>query len=669
MYVHELRDAGPSCGGKAQHLARLIAAGLPVPPGFVIDDAAFRLVGGEPAFAGPDGLGHALETVARRIADDRIPPELEREVGEHVGDLGARVVVRSSATIEDGEAGAAAGVFSSHAVPVADLWLAIRAVWTSALTPLAAAYARRRGQAIAIGVIVQREVEGEAVTVYTRAPGAPVGDELLVQRGDRLARHARSSIPAAIAEQSAAVQALRAERAIDAVDGADVELVQSASHHDDTEVIETWVVQARPIIHPKPRTLAPPPPIVLAALDDGRVWTWDVTHNPDPLSPAQAGLVERVERAGLGAYELRVCAGYLYTSPRPGAPPAPEVATVAELASRAAALEAKLATILDAPTSSLGDALDRYLAFYAVWAGELAPLIASARRSGSPGAHRPSSVEATLAAAARGDLTMADVEHRLGDLAPTWDVAIAPFGERPGLLRDAVANAVPGRSPDLAAGGALGALASDLAERDDLLFARAQRMVRRALLARAAELGLAAEDVCWLPLDEVVAGVSSDGAVVDADGARRRAAGARTAAGRAAQWDMPIVVGGSAEPAPGISLHGVGSGRRVVGRVVRFASLAAAAFVRAGDVVVVRAVTPALAVFIGRCAALVSETGGLLDHGAALARELGIPCVVGCRDAWTRLTDGTIVAVDGDAGQVTTITSISAPGADDHSSS
>jgi pyruvate,water dikinase len=118
---------------------------------------------------------------------------------------------------------------------------------------------------------------------------------------------------------------------------------------------------------------------------------------------------------------------------------------------------------------------------------------------------------------------------------------------------------------------------------------------------------------------------------------------------------MPIVVGGSATPASGTSLHGVGSGRRVVGRVVRFASLAAAAFVGAGDVVVVRAVTPALAVFIGRCAALVSETGGLLDHGAALARELGIPCVVGCRDAWTRLTDGMVVAVDGDAGQITTI--------------
>jgi phosphohistidine swiveling domain-containing protein len=86
---------------------------------------------------------------------------------------------------------------------------------------------------------------------------------------------------------------------------------------------------------------------------------------------------------------------------------------------------------------------------------------------------------------------------------------------------------------------------------------------------------------------------------------------------------------------------------------VRFGSLASAIAVGAGDVVVTRAVTPALAVLVAGCAALVSETGGLLDHGAALARELGIPCVVGCRDAWARLADGMLVTVDGAAGIVT----------------
>jgi pyruvate,water dikinase len=51
-------------------------------------------------------------------------------------------------------------------------------------------------------------------------------------------------------------------------------------------------------------------------------------------------------------------------------------------------------------------------------------------------------------------------------------------------------------------------------------------------------------------------------------------------------------------------------------------------------------------VIVVGCAAIVSETGGLLDHGAAMARELGIPCVVGCRDAWSRLADGMIVTVE-----------------------
>src|SRR5690606_32980029 len=171
--------------------------------------------------------------------------------------------------------------------------------------------------------------------------------------------------------------------------------------------------------------------------------------------------------------------------------------------------------------------------------------------------------------------------------------------------------------------------------------------VRRALLARAAELKLRDDDVFWLPLDEVATATT-----LDPDDAHRRASGARAAAERASHWQMPIVVGGEVAPA-GEPLRGVGTGPRVAGRVVRFASLASAVAVGAGDVVVTRAVTPALAVLVAGCAALVSETGGLLDHGAALARELGIPCVVGCREAWSRLGDGMLVIVDGDAGTVT----------------
>jgi phosphohistidine swiveling domain-containing protein len=727
MFVRDLRDADASCGGKAVGLARLMAAGLTVPDGFVLDDRAFRQIAGDIVIDDTSTVGHVLAEAAERIANATIDPKLEAEVRERARGLGKLLAVRSSATIEDGAAGAAAGVFSSRrAVPVADVWDAIRAVWTSALTPLAAAYARRRGGSIAIGVIVEEFIAGDRVTVYTRPPGDPDRDEVLVQHANRLARFRRADREPAssdlLALHHAAIIALRAERAIAAERGADVELVQQHVSHADDGVIQTWVVQARPIVHPSRRELSPPPPIVLAPLEDGRVWTWDLAHNPDPLSPAQAGLVERVERAQLGAYSLRVCAGFLYASRRDardrvvtqperaahaaqprevtaserGVPTAQEVTV---LAARAVTLEAELEACLGAtPPASISEAIDRYLAFYRIWAGELGPMISSARavlpRALRAAGHadaeaiaaqligrRPSAVEVTLASASRGELDEREVISRLGALSPAWDVAVPTFGERPGLLRDAIARAAPGgpeairgleapvrtrsiegqdaavihaqpiESPSVPIDPsafepqiALARAAADLGERDDVAFARAQRMIRYALLARAAELGLHDDDVFWLPLDELDRSI-------DADDAHRRASAARAAAKRASQWQMPVVVGGPARP-PSTALRGVGTGARVTGRVVRFASLASAITVGSGDVVVTRAVTPALAVLVIGCAALVSETGGLLDHGAALARELGITCVVGCHDAWSRLDDGMLVSVDGAAGTV-----------------
>ena len=682
MWVHDLRDADASCGGKAQNLGRLIAAGLAVPQGFVIDDRAFRSIVGELVLDDTANIGHVLAQAAERIATARIPPELEREVQSRVPELGHSLAVRSSATIEDASAGAAAGVFSSRgAVPVEELWEAIRFVWVSALTPLAAAYARKRGGTIAIGVIVQEYVSGTPFTVYTRPPGQPSSQEVLIQRADHVSRHSRDDMPREIEAQHAMVLALRAEQALGVEQGVDVEIVQIRKQSGFDVAIETVVVQARPIVHPTARTLVPPPPAVLAPLQDGRTWTWDVAHNPDPLSLAQQGLVERVESAGVSPYSLRLCSGFLYASPRGEEPPIAR--DPGELRTHTGELIDRLEKILDDRGDALpvAEAVERYLAFYAIWARELSPLVAAARavlpnklrEHGSAFPEeitaslitRPAStVESTLYAAARGELDEDQVHARLGVLAPAWDVAARTFGETPGLLRHAIARAKSVPQPSGASVVAypeehraeieIAHLAADLAERDDVLFARAQWLVRRALLARGHALELRGDDVFWLPLDEVVNATS-----IDRDDAHRRASAARNAAERAAQWRMPLVVGG-ADPLEGTTdetdarpLKGIGTGPRVAGRVVRFASLASAVAVGAGDVVVTRAVTPALAVLVAGCAALVSESGGLLDHGAALARELGIPCVVGCRDAWTRLTNGMLVTVDGDGGTVT----------------
>ena len=152
-------------------------------------------------------------------------------------------------------------------------------------------------------------------------------------------------------------------------------------------------------------------------------------------------------------------------------------------------------------------------------------------------------------------------------------------------------------------------------------------------------------------------GAKSGSGGFDPEDAQRRASAARAAFARAAAWDMPRVVHGDAldVSSQGEHLRGVGFGARVVGRVVRLSSLAAPVAIERGDIVVTRAITPALAMIVDGCAALVSETGGLLDHGAALARELGIPCVVGCAGAWTQLTEGALIAVDGDAGVVSVV--------------
>ncbi|MCZ6854252.1 MAG: PEP-utilizing enzyme [Gammaproteobacteria bacterium] len=69
-------------------------------------------------------------------------------------------------------------------------------------------------------------------------------------------------------------------------------------------------------------------------------------------------------------------------------------------------------------------------------------------------------------------------------------------------------------------------------------------------------------------------------------------------------------------------------------------------------VIVAPIVTPSLAYSLIGCAALVTEAGGLASHGAIVAREMGIPAVVGISTARARLVTGMPVTVDGTRGEV-----------------
>jgi len=72
-----------------------------------------------------------------------------------------------------------------------------------------------------------------------------------------------------------------------------------------------------------------------------------------------------------------------------------------------------------------------------------------------------------------------------------------------------------------------------------------------------------------------------------------------------------------------------------------------------GEVLVARMTTPAWTPLFAMAAAIVTDVGGPLSHGSIVAREYGIPAVLGTGVATQRLATGQQVTVDGDAGTVT----------------
>ncbi|ELS52477.1 putative Phosphoenolpyruvate synthase/pyruvate phosphate dikinase [Streptomyces viridochromogenes Tue57] len=69
-------------------------------------------------------------------------------------------------------------------------------------------------------------------------------------------------------------------------------------------------------------------------------------------------------------------------------------------------------------------------------------------------------------------------------------------------------------------------------------------------------------------------------------------------------------------------------------------------------VLVVRTLDPALAPLLPGLTGLVAQTGSPLSHLAVLAREYGLPAVVGATDAVRRFPPGSRLTVDGTAGDV-----------------
>ena len=115
--------------------------------------------------------------------------------------------------------------------------------------------------------------------------------------------------------------------------------------------------------------------------------------------------------------------------------------------------------------------------------------------------------------------------------------------------------------------------------------------------------------------------------------------------------------GGPPQPPtePGV-LHGnpgsPGTARGIA-KVVR--SLAEAAKLEPGDILVAETTAPPWTPLFATVAAVVTDTGGILSHCAVVAREYGIPAVVGTGMATAMIADGQTVEVDGTTGIVRVI--------------
>jgi pyruvate,water dikinase len=105
--------------------------------------------------------------------------------------------------------------------------------------------------------------------------------------------------------------------------------------------------------------------------------------------------------------------------------------------------------------------------------------------------------------------------------------------------------------------------------------------------------------------------------------------------------------------APGAVLSGLGACQGVVEGSARVVLLPDAELELSNEILVARETDPGWTVLFPAISGLIVEKGSMLSHSAIVAREMGIPAVVGVKDATSRIRDGERVRLDGAAGTVT----------------
>jgi pyruvate,water dikinase len=188
-------------GGKGASLARMVAAGLPIPPGFHITTEAYRRyvdenhlddrilsAAAQAQVNDPAALDRASEQIQSLFAQGTIPGDIAEMIRRWYGELGADipVAVRSSATAEDLPGMSFAGQLESYLnVRGGDEVIqAVQRCWASLWTGRAIGYRQRQGirpEDVRMAVVVQQLVAAEvAGVVFTANPVTGERDELMI---------------------------------------------------------------------------------------------------------------------------------------------------------------------------------------------------------------------------------------------------------------------------------------------------------------------------------------------------------------------------------------------------------------------------------------------------------------------------------------------------------
>lgn len=184
-------------------------------------------------------------------------------------------------------------------------------------------------------------------------------------------------------------------------------------------------------------------------------------------------------------------------------------------------------------------------------------------------------------------------------------------------------------------------------------------LYRQALVAEAERLVAAGvlrtvDDADFLTFDEFRA--AAEAVVVDPDVVDRRRADFRwfeaLTPPRVLTSDGESITGSYRRTAPDGALIGLAVSTGVVEGRARVVREPGDADLAPGDILVTRFTDPSWSPMFVTVAGLVTEVGGLLSHGAVVAREYGLPAVVGVADATTLIPDGHRLRLDGTTGIV-----------------